>query len=137
MSEPDPDIDYFDRSEIVHIVTMDDHGHEVATPVWAVVVRGRVYIRAAYGPASKWYSRVVRTHAAEFVDGDRRIPASVEPVLDPDTLDRVDQAYLDKYSAPGSPVQAMLAAGPRGDTLLVTPQAPHISATGAIDQLGA
>jgi len=132
MSDPDPDIEYFDNNQVVHIVTTNDQGHEVHTPIWAVVVRGRVYIRAAYGPASIWFSRVVRTHAAEFADGDRRIPATVEAVLDPDTLDRVDQAYLEKYSGPESPVEAILAAGPRGDTLLVTPQVPHTPATGPV-----
>lgn len=135
MSDLDDDLDYFEHTPVVHIVTTDEAGHEIATPIWAVVSRGHAYIRNAHGPGSKWFGRVVRAHAAEFVDGERRIPARVEPTMDPDTLDRVDEAYRAKYTYPNSPIDVLLAAGARGDTLEVSPQQPRHPATGSLEHV--
>ncbi|OJX62930.1 MAG: hypothetical protein BGO95_10940 [Micrococcales bacterium 73-13] len=135
MSEPGHDLEYFERTPIVHIVTMSDAGHEVVTPIWAVVAHGHAYIRNGHGPGCKWFGRVVRAHAAEFADGERRIPASAEPILDPDALDRVDDAYRAKYGHQPEPLALMLAADARGDTLLITPQQPRHPATGSIDHV--
>jgi hypothetical protein len=33
-------------------------GHEVVTPIWAVVVDGVPYIRSGYGTQPSWYRRV-------------------------------------------------------------------------------
>jgi len=126
------ELEYFEQTPVVHIVTTNDAGREVITPIWAVVSREHAYIRNGHGPGSKWFGRVLRGHAAEFDDDGRRIPVSAEPVLDADTLDRVDEAYREKYAAMGEPLQMMLAAGPRGDTLLITPQEPRHPATGSI-----
>ncbi len=133
--EPTQDLEYFRSSDIVHIVTMNNAGHEVVTPIWAVVAHGHAYIRSGYGQSSKWFGRVARAHAAEFVDGDRRIPATAESVLDHDTLDRVDDAYREKYASTPEPLEMILGAGPRGDTLLISPQSPREPATGAIEHV--
>ncbi len=134
MSATTGDLAYFETTPIVHVVTMNDAGQEAITPIWAVVSRGHAYIRNAHGPGSKWFARVVRAHAAEFADGERRIPVSAEPVLDGDTLDHVDDAYRAKYA--GSPaLESVVAAGPRGDTLLITPQQPRTPATGSIEHV--
>ena len=129
------DLEYFRSTDIVHIVTMNNEGHEVVTPIWAVVTHGHAYIRSGYGQSSKWFGRVARAHAAEFVDGDRRIPVTAESVLDGDTLDRVDDAYREKYASEPEPLEMILAAGPRGDTLLISPQAPRQPATGSIEHV--
>jgi len=135
MSEGSQDLDYFEATPIVHLVTMNDSGQEVVTPIWAVVTRGHAYIRNGYGPGSKWFARVVRAGAAEFDDGDRRIPVTAESVLDGDALDHVDQAYREKYAAMAEPLEGILGAGPRGDTLLITPQQPRQPATGSIEHM--
>ncbi len=133
MSNTAEDLEHFERTPIVHIVTTNDAGHEVITPIWAVVSRGHAYIRNGYGPGSKWFARVLRGHAAEFVAGERRIPVTAEPIIDPDTLDRVDDAYREKYAATPEPLEMVLAAGPRGDTLQITPQEPRHPATGSVE----
>lgn len=135
MSDLAEDLAYFETTPVVHIVTMNDTGHEVATPIWAVVTRGHAYVRNGYGPASKWFGRVVRAHAAAFVDGDRRIPATAEPALDADTLDHVDEAYREKYAGEPEALAMILSAGPRGDTLRITPQPPRTLATGSIEHV--
>jgi len=130
MSEAGQDLEYFEHTPIVHIVTTNDAGREVVTPIWAVVTHGRAYIRNGHGPESKWFGRVVRAHAAEFADGERRIPVTAETILDHEVLDRVDDAYRAKYTYPDSPIEIMLGADARGDTLLITPQEPRHPATG-------
>ena len=84
MSEAGEDLDYFEHTPVVRIVTTNHLGHEVITPIWAVVTHGHAYIRNGHGPDSKWFARVVRAHAAEFADGDRRIPVTAESVMDHD-----------------------------------------------------
>jgi hypothetical protein len=133
--EPTQDLEYFRTTDTVHIVTMNNEGHEVVTPIWAVVAHGHAYIRSGYGQESKWFARVARAHAAEFVDGDRRIPVTAESVIDGDILDWVDEAYREKYASTPEPLEMILAAGPRGDTLRVAPQAPREPATGAIEHI--
>jgi len=133
--EPGHDLGYFEHTPVVHIVTTNDAGHEVITPIWAVVVHGRAYIRNAHGPESKWFGRTLRAHAAEFADGEHRIPVTAEPVMDHETLDRVDAAYRAKYDYPGSPVEAVVSAAARGDTLLVSPQEPRHPATGQVEHV--
>lgn len=135
MSEASQDLDYFEHTPIVHIVTTNDAGHEVITPIWAVVTHGGAYIRNGYGPESKWFGRVVRAHAAEFADKDRRIPVTAESVMDHETLDHVDEAYRAKYTYPDSPVEVMVVAGARGDTLLIKPQEPRHPATGELEHV--
>ncbi|HWL02058.1 MAG TPA: DUF2255 family protein [Microbacteriaceae bacterium] len=135
MSHAGHDLEYFEHMPIVHIVTTNDAGHEVITPIWAVVTHGRAYIRNAHGPESKWFGRVLRAHAAEFVDGERRIPATAESVMDHEVLDRVDEAYRAKYTYPDSPVEVVVSAAARGDTLLITPQEPRHPATGSSEHV--
>lgn len=127
------DLEYFERSPIVHVVTTNHHGLEVVTPIWAVVVDGHAYVRNGHGPQCKWFQRVLRAHAAEFVDGDRRIPATAEPVMDPHTLDHVDEAYRAKYTYPDSPIEVLVGAAARGDTLRISPQPPRHPATGSLE----
>src|SRR5260370_40931422 len=45
-------IDYFTRTDTVHIATELRDGGEVVTPIWAVVVDGVPYIRNGYGGLS-------------------------------------------------------------------------------------
>jgi hypothetical protein len=41
-------VDYFTRSDVVHIATELKGGGEVVTPIWGVVVDGVPYIRSGY-----------------------------------------------------------------------------------------
>ncbi|MBO9579176.1 MAG: DUF2255 family protein [Microbacteriaceae bacterium] len=133
MSNAAADLEYFERTPVVRVVTTNEAGREVLTPIWAVVHRGHAYVRNGHGAGSKWFARVVRAHAAEFADGERRIPVTAESVIDSATLDGVDEAYRAKYAASPGPLAHMLAASARPDTLLVTPQEPRHPATGAVE----
>jgi hypothetical protein len=45
-------IDYFTRTDTVHIATERRDGCEVVTPIWAVVLDRVPYIRSGYGAGS-------------------------------------------------------------------------------------
>jgi hypothetical protein len=110
-------IDYFAGTDIVHIATELTGGGEISTPIWAVVVDGAPYIRAGYGPGSKWYRRLQRTGRAVFTDGHRRYPATIENVADDDTLDKVDAAYRAKYAGQTAGLAAIVAPRARAQTM--------------------
>jgi hypothetical protein len=102
---------HLDRTETVTVVTTRADGQVVATPIWAVVVDGTPYLRAAYGPGTGWYRRALaRTTAMSLGDGklaerdaeaalaDSRVPVTVTPVDASDSVqDAVSAAYRTKY----------------------------------------
>jgi len=121
-SERDPAeaLAYFSTTPVVTIVTANEAGDEVLTPIWAVAIGDTPYIRSGYGEGSKWHARVERSGEAEFADGTARIPVTVEHVEDEAELAAVDAAYTAKYAGSAAPLAMMLGAGPRADTLRLT-----------------
>jgi hypothetical protein len=115
-------IDYFTRTDTVHIATELRDGREVVTPIWAVVVDGVPYIRSAYGSRSKWYHRVQRTGRAAFIDGSDRYPVTVENLNDETINRKVDEAYRAKYAAEGSSLLDVVSREVREYTMRITPQ---------------
>jgi hypothetical protein len=110
-------IDYFAGTDIVHIATELTGGGEISTPIWAVVVDGVPYIRAGYGPGSKWYRRLQRTGRAVFTDGPHRYPATIDNVADEETLDKIDAAYRAKYARQTAGLAAIVAPPARAQTM--------------------
>ena len=87
----DTAIDYFTRTDTVHIATERPDGGEVVTPIWAVVVDGVPYIRSGYGAGSKWYLRA-----------QPRAPGSLRTV----SADRCGAAVTAGRPSPSRPVSA-------------------------------
>ena len=93
-----------------------------ARPIWVVRAGDNLYVRAAYGPGSRW-------HRAAWTSGQARISAGgVEKdvnVQDADSgvLDLIDAAYRDKYGRRyQSIVDSITDADHRATTLLLTPR---------------
>ncbi|MDI2125048.1 DUF2255 family protein [Yinghuangia seranimata] len=96
-----------DRAEIVIRVRHAD-GRWSARTVWVVVVDEEAYVRSAFGRRSAWYRRLLRHAEAEVEVAGVRLTATVQPVDDPELVQRVSGAYRAKYGLgwPG-PVESM------------------------------
>ncbi|MEV6394545.1 DUF2255 family protein [Streptomyces sp. NPDC051907] len=96
-----------DRAEIVLWVRHTD-GRWSARTVWVVVLDGEAYVRSAFGRRSAWYRRVLRHAGTEVEVAGVRLSATLQPVEDPELVQRVSGAYRAKYglSWPG-PVESM------------------------------
>ncbi|WP_307218534.1 DUF2255 family protein [Microbacterium sp. SORGH_AS_0888] len=104
-------------TQTITIVTTRSDGTPVAAPIWAVVVDGVPYVRAAYGGRTSWFARAVsgRPVTVSLADGsvaERDREAALE---DPQVMvavrhleatgpvqDEVTAAYEAKY-LPTSP----------------------------------
>jgi hypothetical protein len=115
-------MDYFARTQTIHIATELRSGAEVVTPIWGVVADGAAYVRSAYGPGSKWYRRAQRAGHAVFVDGPDRYPARLENLTDEATNRKVDDAYRAKYAGHPSAVREVTSPQARGFTMRVVPE---------------
>jgi hypothetical protein len=113
-------IDYFTRTDTVHIATELRDGGEVVTPIWAVVVDGVPYIRNGYGPRSKWYRRVQRTGRAALIDDPDRYPVTIEPLNDEAINRKVDEAYRAKYAGQGRALRQVVSPQVRAYTMRIT-----------------
>ncbi|GAA4837111.1 hypothetical protein GCM10023221_13000 [Luteimicrobium xylanilyticum] len=99
------------------------------TPIWGVVVDGRVYVRSSHGAAGRWYERARRRGELSVVTPGGDLSAQVVPVTDDATLDAVDSAYRRKYDDWPQYLPALVAAPARGNTLELVP-APDAAASG-------
>jgi hypothetical protein len=105
----------------LYISPLREDGVTYGTPtlVWPLVVDGEVYVRAANGPASKWYTAAMREKAGRIRVGGEVIDVTFAPAGG-DVADAIDAAYEKKY--PGSSaVPIMQAAGPKSATVRILP----------------
>jgi hypothetical protein len=113
----------------VYVSPFREDGSTLGTPtrIWAVVVKGEVYIRPASGPGSSWYVAAIRQGAGQLrVGGEHRDVTFA--AADSRVYDAVDRAYEDEYDHRPS-IEAMQGAGPRSATVRVSPRrAPNASA---------
>ncbi|WP_158564303.1 DUF2255 family protein [Jiangella anatolica] len=121
MTDSNAVIDYLDRTGTVRLATQTQDGREIVTPIWAVVVDGKAYIRNGYGDSSKWYARIRRTGRAAFVDRGARYDVTADLAADEQTNLAVDDAYSSKYAGSGSALRMMITGDVRTSTLRVTP----------------
>jgi hypothetical protein len=90
------------------------------TQTWALVVDGKVYVRAANGPASRWYQAAITQGA-----GRVRLARTFYDVTFRDAGDAdeaaIDAAYEKKY--PGSSaVPVMTGPGPKSASVRIAPR---------------
>jgi hypothetical protein len=91
-------------------------------PIWVVRVGDDIYVRAAYGPGSRWH-RVARTsRAGRIRAGGVEKDVSVDDV-DGAVNDQVDAAYRDKYGRYASIVDGITNSEARSSTLRLVPRA--------------
>ena len=116
------DLDLISRNADLFVSPFRDDGITYGTPTqtWALVVDGQVYVRAANGPASRWYQAAISQGAGRVrvADQDYEVTFTQAPV---GVADAIDAAYEDKY--PGSSaVPVMQADGPRSATVVIEPR---------------
>jgi hypothetical protein len=89
------------------------------TQTWALVVGGKVYVRAANGQKSSWYQAAVARKTGRVRVADQYYDVVFEPAGD-DNADAIDAAYEAKY--PGSAaVPIMQGAGPKSASVRISP----------------
>lgn len=116
------DLQLIERTADLYVAPFREDG---ATPgtftqTWALVVDGRVYVRAANGQDSRWYRAALAQTA-----GRVRVAGTVFDVTferaGSDVDDAIDAAYEAKY--PGSSaVPVMQASGPKSATVVISPR---------------
>jgi hypothetical protein len=90
------------------------------TQTWALVVDGKVYVRAANGQESRWYQAAVTQKAGRIRVAEETIEVSFEAAGDADES-AIDAAYEAKY--PGSSaVPIMQGAGPKSASVRIAPR---------------
>ena len=89
------------------------------TQTWALVVDGKVYVRAATGSASSWYQAAIKQKAGRIkvAGDDYEVRFASAGTID---AAAIDAAYEAKY--PGSSaVQVMQGDGPKAATIRISP----------------
>lgn len=90
------------------------------TQTWALVVDGKVYVRAANGTASSWYKAAVTQRAGRVRVGGTFWDVQFEAAGTDDEA-AIDVAYEAKY--PGSSaVPVMQADGPKAASVRISPR---------------
>ncbi|GGN95011.1 hypothetical protein GCM10011579_095130 [Streptomyces albiflavescens] len=109
-----------DRAEIV-LWVRHANGRWSARTVWVVVVDGEAYVRSAFGWRSAWYRRVLMHADTEVEVAGVRLSVALQPVDDPELVQRVSGAYWAKYglSWPG-PVESMNGREAAATTMRLT-----------------
>jgi hypothetical protein len=99
-----------------------DDGTTYGTPTqtWALVVDGKVYVRAANGQKSRWYQAAVAQKAGRV----RVVGEFIDVIFEPAGTDdeaAIDAAYEAKY--PGSSaVPVMQGDGPKSASVRISPR---------------
>jgi hypothetical protein len=98
----------------------DGTTYRTLTQTWALVVDGKVYVRAANGPKSRWYNAAISQGAGRVRVGGRFYDVVFE-AAGTENEAAIDQAYEAKY--PGSSaVPIMQGAGPKAAAVRVLPR---------------
>lgn len=111
-----------DRADDLKIAPLREDGKTFGTPtwIWAVVVDGRLYVRAWNGPASRWYRAARARNAGQIRAAGATRDVTFEKVDDAALNDRIDDAYRTKYAG-SAYLPPMVGAGPRSATVCIHP----------------
>ena len=109
--------DHLDTTDTVWVITRKADGEERSTPIWAVVVDGRPFIRSVDGADGVWFKRAVARGWVAFEIGGARVEADVERVRDAETLAAFDAELETKYARQRASVASMLRESARDCTL--------------------
>lgn len=70
--------------------------------IWAVVAKGRVFVRSWSLTSGGWYQTFLATPRGSLHLGNRKIPVRAVHTRSEPLKAAVDRAYADKYNTPGS-----------------------------------
>jgi hypothetical protein len=90
------------------------------TQTWALVVDGNVYVRAANGPASRWYQAAITQKAGRIRVSGTFYDVTFEPAGTDDEA-AIDAAYEAKYPS-SSAVPIMQGDGPKSAAVRISPR---------------
>jgi hypothetical protein len=89
-----------DGADEVYIETrMDESSPEHSTIIWVVVVDGGVFVRSVRGEKGRWYREISANPEAALRMDDRRIPVRAVHDTDAEVVEKVNDAYREKYEA--------------------------------------
>ena len=98
MSFSEDDLARLRAAEEVDIETQAPEGAVHTTTIWLVVDGDEVFVRSVRGAAGRWFREATANPAvAVHVDG-RRLAATAIPAPDPDSMERVTNAVIAKYT---------------------------------------
>ena len=90
------------------------------TWIWSVAVGDDLYVRAYYGPNSRWYQAALREKAGRITAAGMTKEVTLEAV-DGSINDLIDEAYRAKYK--GSPyLSSMIGNRARSATVKIAPR---------------
>ncbi len=90
------------------------------TTIWIVVDDGEVFIRSVRGETGKWYQRVLANPEVAIHIGDRNIPATAVPAIEPESVVRTSDALRRKYPESRS-LDSMVHPSVLGTTMKLDP----------------
>lgn len=99
----------------------DGKTHGTPTWIWAVVVDGRLFVRAYSGTHSRWYQAAVAQKAGMIQAAGQTVNVRFAPVAEAALNDKIDAAYRHKYAA-SSYMQHMTGSACRAATIEILPQ---------------
>ena len=98
----------------------DGRTYGTPTQTWALVVDGKVYLRAANGPKSRWYQAAITQKAGGVRVSGTFINVTFEAAGTDDEA-AIDAAYEAKY--PGSSAVAIMQGdGPKSASVRISPR---------------
>lgn len=99
----------------------DDHRF---TPVWVVVVEGRVLVRPWNDRPTGWYRGFLNDRRGAVRVGDREVPVRARRATSAKLHDAMDSAYAAKYTTPANRnyVAGFATAGRRATSLELLPR---------------
>jgi hypothetical protein len=106
----------------LHVSPFRADGATYGTPtwIWSVVVDDQLYVRAYYGPASRWYRSAMIQRAGRIAAAGGLWEVTFEAAPE-DLNDVIDAAYRQKYA--GDPyLSHMIGSTARAATVRISPR---------------
>ncbi|WP_167366176.1 DUF2255 family protein [Rodentibacter mrazii] len=90
-----------DVADDLKIAPFRPDGQTTGTPtwIWAVIVEGRLFVRAYSGVHSSWYQAAIRQQAGKIYAIKNAFDVTFNPINDSQLNDKIDQAYRKKYAS--------------------------------------
>jgi len=116
-----PVLDLLADAKIVRLRAGTEHRF---TGIWAVVVRGRVFVRSWNDKPTGWRQAFVVQPRGTLQVHDRQVPIRAKSVRGESILAAVDLAYREKYTSPANLkwVRGFHAKRRRGTTTEIVPR---------------
>jgi hypothetical protein len=115
-------LEAIEKNQDLFVAPLREDGTTYGTPTqtWALVIDGKVYVRAANGRDSRWYQAAITQKAGRVRVAGTFYDVAFE-AAGTDDESAIDAAYEAKY--PGSSaVPIMQAAGPKSASVRISPR---------------